>query len=64
MISLLDRVYDFAADKRRPNHSVDAIMNTRIALFEGEITALEADAIVIPSNGELTKTDGVCGEIF
>ena len=39
-------------------------MNSRIALFEGEIAALEVDAIVIPNNGELTKTDGVCSEIF
>ena len=63
-VTRLERTYDFTADKRLPSHSVDATMNTRNALFEGEITTLEIDAIVAPNNSELTRTDHVCGEIF
>ena len=60
----LDRSYDSTADHRHPIHEVDQVMNNRIALFEGDITLLQVDAIVNPGNRKMTKGSGISAEIF
>ncbi|TNC93388.1 MAG: Uncharacterized protein FD121_1704, partial [Gallionellaceae bacterium] len=59
MVLELDRTYDFTADHHHPIHEVDPVMNSRLALIEGDITALAVDAIVNPGNQAMTTSTGI-----
>ena len=64
MVPELDRTAAQVVDVRTPIHSVNAVMNNRVALFEGDITTLDVDAIVKFGNKELNMKPGISGEIF
>ena len=64
MVPELDRTSSQTLDARTPIHSVNTVMNNRVALFEGDITTLDVDAIVNFGNQEMNTKPGISGEIF
>ncbi len=64
MASELESKSAQAVDARTPIHSVNAVMNNRVAIFEGDITTLDVDAIVNFGNQEMKVKPDISGEIF
>lgn len=50
--------------RKKYQYKVDPVLNSKIKLFQGDITKLKCDAIVNAANSGLWAGGGICGAVF